>query len=208
MSGETFLQILIYLQVFIIGILATIAFRHAKAHRTESREPETPLVAHPSIELPADVKQRLLQASEAQFQQVLKQSAGQLQGDLQISAGQINNLVNHLAAEIVSGELERYRLELSRLSQQANAEMGGIRTEVAKHQAEIKAKLDQEMAAEKQWLLQQIDTKLADAVGSFLTETLQHNVDLGNQNAYLVSMLEEHKADFIKEVSDEIPAAK
>ncbi|HEX4775014.1 MAG TPA: hypothetical protein VH234_05865, partial [Candidatus Saccharimonadales bacterium] len=129
MSGETFLQIFVYLQVFIIGVLATIAFRHAKAHyRTESHEPEAPLPPHPSAELPAEVKQRLLQASEAQFQQVLKHSATQLQGDLQVSAGQINNLVNHLAAEIVSGELERYRVELSRLSQQASAEMGGIRT--------------------------------------------------------------------------------
>jgi len=40
-------------------------------------------------------------------------------------------------------------------------------------------------------------------VASFLTETLQHNVDLGAQSAYLTAMLEEHKADFAKEVADE-----
>ena len=59
------------------------------------------------------------------------------------------------------------------------------------------------MLAEKQRLLQQIDTKLADAVASFLMETLQHNVDLGAQSAYLTAMLEEHKTDFAKELSDE-----
>lgn len=209
MAGSTLLDIFVYLQVFVIGILATIAFRHAYAHfRPDHREPEIPLPPLPNTELPADVKQRLLQASEAQFQQVIKHTAGQLQGDLQVSAAQINHLVNNLAAEIISGELERYRVELSQLRQQADTEMGGIRSEVAKHQAEIKSQLDQEIAAEKQKLINQINTKLADAVGSFLVETLQHNVDLGNQNAYLVSMLEEHKADFIKEVSDETPAPK
>jgi hypothetical protein len=45
-------------------------------------------------------------------------------------------------------------------------------------------------------------------VASFLNETLQHNVDLGGQTEYLLSMLEEHKADFIREVgSDETKSA-
>jgi F0F1-type ATP synthase membrane subunit b/b' len=77
-----------------------------------------------------------------------------------------------------------------------------------KHKGELKAKMEQEIAAEKQRLVRQIDAKLADAVGSFLLETLRHNVDLGSQKDYLVAMLEEHKADFIKEVGDETPAAK
>lgn len=209
MAGSTLLEIFIYLQVFIIGVLAAIAFRHARAHyRPDSHEPETPLPPLPDAELPPEVKQRLLQASEAQFQLVLKHSADQLQGDLRLSATQINNLVNRLAAEIVSGELERYRVELGQLRNQANTQMGAIGAEVDKHKAEIEARLDQEVAAEKQRLIQQIDTKLADAVASFLMETLQHNVDLGNQNAYLVSMLEEHKADLIKGVSDETPAPR
>ena len=55
-------------------------------------------------------------------------------------------------------------------------------------------------------MIQQIDTRLAEAVTSFLIETLQHNVDLGAQSAYLTAQLEEHKADFIKEVADETPA--
>ena len=34
-------------------------------------------------------------------------------------------------------------------------------------------------------------------------DTLQHNVDLGAQNSYLIATLEEHKNDFKKGVSDE-----
>jgi antitoxin component of RelBE/YafQ-DinJ toxin-antitoxin module len=86
--------------------------------------------------------------------------------------------------------------------------MGVIREEVAKYEETIKARIDQELTAERQKLVTQIDTKLADAVASFLNETLQHNVDLGGQTEYLLSMLEEHKADFIREVgSDETKSA-
>ena len=61
----------------------------------------------------------------------------------------------------------------------------------------------QELAAEKEQLAKLMDTKLADAVASFLMETLPHNVDLGAQSAYLTSMLEEHKAELVREVAGE-----
>jgi hypothetical protein len=78
--------------------------------------------------------------------------------------------------------------------------MGGISAEVSKHEQEMKAKITQELEAEKERMLKQIDVKLGDAVGSFLVETLGHNVDLGSQTAYLAALLEEHKAEFAKEV--------
>jgi len=74
---------------------------------------------------------------------------------------------------------------------------------MAKKQAELEAKLKEEIAAEKKQLVQQLDTKLSDAVASFLLETMQHEVDLGSQSAYLTKMLDEHKAELIKELMDE-----
>jgi hypothetical protein len=44
---------------------------------------------------------------------------------------------------------------------------------------------------------------LADAVASFLIETMQHNVDLGAQSTYLTTMLEEHKTELTKGIIDE-----
>jgi F0F1-type ATP synthase membrane subunit b/b' len=202
---NTWLQIFLFIQIFIAGFLAAVAARYAYAHfrpaRPAAQTPKSP--AADEYVSPA-VKEHLRQASQVQFEAVLKRAAHQLQDELQMSSEQINNLVNHLATEIVSGEMERYRQELSRLQDQANTEMSGIKTAVSKHEAEIKAQMAQEIAAEKQRLLKQIDAKLADAVGSFLLETLGHNVDLGSQSSYLVTMLEEHKADFIKGVGDEV----
>jgi hypothetical protein len=204
MSGDSILQIFIYLQVFVMGALAAAAAFYARAH-FRAKPPQA--VAHdplqiPSItvDLPHDVKERLVEASQKQFQDILSQSSVKMQQDLGVTTSHINNLVLRLASEIVSGELERYREDLAKLHEQASAGMGGISQEVAKHQEEVKAKVTQELEAEKQRLLAQIDTKLADAVGSFLLEALGKNVDLGSQNAYLAQLLEEHKEEFKKEV--------
>ncbi len=121
--------------------------------------------------------------------------------------------------------MERYRIQLEQIRKEAATAIGSAQDEISKHQTELKAALEaeqtearaklseeitaekqrlvQEIMAEKQQLLSQIDTKLADAVASFLIETMGHNVDLGAQSAYLTSLLEEHKADFKREVSNE-----
>ncbi len=62
-------------------------------------------------------------------------------------------------------------------------------------------KLDSEFVAERERLHTQIDTKLGDAMATFLTETLQHNVDLGAQTEYLSAMLEQHKNE-LKSAAD------
>ena len=64
-------------------------------------------------------------------------------------------------------------------------------------------KLDIEFIAERDRLHAQIDTKLGDAVATFLTESLQHNIDLGSQTEYLSSLLEQHKADLRTAASGE-----
>jgi len=204
------LQIFLYLQVFTMGVFAAIAVRHAREHfRPSQREPE--IVTNPAqaasstepMQLPREVKERLLQSSQAQFETVVKNSAAKLQEELGYTNSQVNDLVMRLATDVVNNELQHYKSELAKLQSQVAVEMGGVRYEVAKHQEELKAKMAQEIETEKQRLLKQIDTKLADAVGSFLSETLGHNVDLGSQSSYLIAMLEQHKDDFKKEVSDE-----
>ncbi len=195
--GTIFFQIFILFDVFIAGVLAALAVRHAYAHfRPQVHEAEKPQIS-------TAVRERLLRSSEAKFQKVLDHSVEDLGRDLESSTDQINDLIKRFAGEIVSDELERYRAELAKLHKRAEADMGGIKQAVAGHQQELEANLAKEMDIEKQRLIKQIDTKLGDAVASFLLETMQHNIDLGGQDAYLIAMLEEHKADFAREVTHE-----
>lgn len=202
MSLATFLQLFLIFNVFVMGAAAAIAARHAYAHFRPRKPEEKPDPASREVHLSAAARDRLLETAETDFKTVLDRSAVKLHHELETTSAQLNKLVGHMGTEIVGNELERYRTELAGLRKRAEEDLGGIRAEVAKHEEELKTRLAQELEEEKLKLIKQIDTKLADAVASFLIETLQHNVDLGAQNAYLMEMLEEHKADFAKEVSE------
>lgn len=220
--STTILQIFLLLIVFAMGVLVTIAVQQAYAHfHPHPHEADKPKA--PGGHLPASVKERLVQESQANFQAVLEKSANELEHDLARTAGELNKVLQKIGTEVVGNEMERYRLQLDQIRKEAARAIGGAQDEITKHQEDLKAKLAdeqrevrakmaaeitaekqrlvQEILAEKQQLLQQIDTKLADAMASFLIESLGHNVDLGAQTAYLTGLLEEHKADFKREVS-------
>lgn len=76
-----FLQIFLYVNVFLIGALFAVGVRHAFAHfRPQEKKARTPdQVPH----LPPAVKEKLLQSAEANFEKVLDRSASDLQVDLQ-----------------------------------------------------------------------------------------------------------------------------
>lgn len=211
---SSFLQISLLVTFFLVGALSVTAIRHAYAHFRPRQEEEKPHRLTPQpIHLPPEVKERLLQSAEVKFQAILNHSAAELEYDLKTTASKLNVRLEKLGSEIVGDEMKRYRIDLDQLRKQTEANISGAQTEINQHQTELKAKIDErraeletklneEMAAEKQFLIQQVDNKLADAVASFLYETLGHNVDLGTQSNYLTSMLDEHKDEIIKGISE------
>jgi hypothetical protein len=206
MKLNTFLQIFLLVDVFLAGMVSSSALRQMWEHFRPT-DPNKNKPAEPVAKLPEDVSKRILKAAEVNFEKSLDQAAAELERDMAATAGKINQLLEHLGNDVIGNELESYRKELLELRQKAVQDLGNVNTAVAKHESELKLKLTEEMEAEKARLIEQIDTKLADAVAAFLVETLQHNVDLGAQTAYLNQMLEEHKDEFKKGVADEAETA-
>lgn len=210
---ETFLQIFLYLNIFLIGVLTAVGIRHAYAHFRPERNPHKSHTNAPAVQLPVATKEQLVKEAEAKFHDVLEHTAYEFQHSLRTTATQLNTQLEHIGGEIVSNELNRYRLSLDELREQAKAAFATAESEITAHQAELdkalderrkelEAKLGEEMAAEKAKLIKQMDSHLSDAVISFIIETLQHNVDLGAQTAYLTNVLEENKEQLKKEVVD------
>lgn len=201
-----FLVIFLLLDVFLIGVFAPMAVRHARAHFWHKKLAAGKPQQHVPMQnghLPPSIREHLLEEAQHNFQRVLDTSAKELQQDLSATTVEIHKLVEKMGTEAVASELENYRARLAELQKKTEEDVTGMREQIAAHQTELKAKLEEEMAAEKRRLVTQLDTKLADAVASFLLDTLQHDVDLGAQQAYLTKMLEEHKEEFTKGITDE-----
>jgi uncharacterized membrane protein len=201
------LEYLLIITCVAIGVFGVLAVEHALAHfRPHSHDAEhTQSHAAPQGgHLSPAIREKLLEDAKKDFERVLRQSAAELQADLQSTAADIKQQVEKLGTDAVAKELENYRAKIAELQQQTEATIGGVHQQITSHQEDLKAKMTEEIAAEKQRMVEQMDTKLADAVTSFLTETLQHDVDLGAQTTYLTKMLEEHKAELTKGVTGEV----
>ena len=199
----TFLTIFLIVNAFIVGGLLTLAIQHAYAHfRPHKEEKKSAPVDH-STHLPVAIREQLLANAQKKYQIMLDQSALDLQKDLGSTAHVLTTQLHKIGGKIVNDELDQYKNVLRDMHVQADDAINGGRKDIEAYQAEMKTKLSDEMVAEKARLITQIDTKLSDAVMSFLIETLQHDVDLGAQSAYLTKTLEQHKEEFKKGVRDE-----
>lgn len=205
-----YLQIFLYFDAIMVGVIATIAIHHAYYHfRPPKKEAEKPLPLPSFQELTPALKQHLRETAKEHFEEVIENSTAKMQKDLADTEERLTKQLEKLGTMLVDKEMGRYRSELSKLHDATKTTAHAADKDLAEHQIALKNKYYDELTAEKQHIMQQIDTKLADAVASFLMETLQHNIDLGAQNDYLISMLEEHKDDFKREVDTvETPTAK
>ena len=198
-----FLQIFLYIDVFIIGVAATVAIRHGREHlRVKKNIPAVPPVhRQKETTIPKDLKQQLIEESEEEYRKILEHSSNRLNKELDETVERINATVKKMSVDIVNKELKSYEHLFEQYKENAVKEFDGNIEQTSQYQKELKTKLDQEVEQEKQRLFALIDNKLSDVIMSFLLEAMQHEVDLGAQSDYLLKLLEEHKEEFKQAVS-------
>lgn len=199
MSG---FEIFLMINALAVGIIATLAVQHAIAHYRPEKTDKKHL-EDPTPHLSAGMKARLIGEAEDAFRKALEVQKHGFEKDLTSTTAELTQKLHTIGAKIVEDELEGYKAVLKDMHVQADDAINGGRKEMEAYKEEMKAKLAEELRIEKEKVLAQIDSKLSDAVLSFLLETLQHDVDLGAQTAYLTKMLDEHKDEFKKVTADE-----
>lgn len=220
------LQIILIINVFILGAALALAIEHMWLHfhpRDFNVDPNNP---NGGVHLPMIVKERLLRSAETDYQEVLDRSVSDFKGDLRATTTKINSQLTQISGDILGEEMDRYKTTLNELRAKAEQTRSQAQTDVERHQAELEALIierqkmletkfmerhaalekqaEAEIIATKNAYIKRIDTKLAEAVASFLATTLQYNADLGAQEPYLLAELDKHKNELIKEVTDEI----
>jgi len=202
MVDFSLLQLFLIANIFLAGILTTVAVQHGRAHfarknQTPDRKPIE------SLRIPAEEREKMLESTRAQYEKILGQSMKDLQRNLEGTTKALHTQLEKLGGDIVSDEMKKYRASLVTLLDHTVTVSNDAQKAVTDHRDELKRKLAEEIAAEKQQLVERIDTKLADAVSSFLVDALGHNVDLGAQTNYLLATLDEHKDELKEGIKNE-----
>ncbi len=200
-------DVFLVVNILVVGSLLTLAVQHAYAHFHPRPEAKPTVHGNQNAHIPAEVRQRLIEAAEANYQNVLNKAAVDLQHDLATTAAKLNDQLGAVGGTIIQEELKKNQSQLDATTGVVNKKLAAQEAELEasliKTTEEMQARLAEELANEKQRLAQLLDTKLSDAVASFLVETLGKEVDLGAQAAYLTATLEAHKEELIKGVTGE-----
>jgi hypothetical protein len=221
MVGMSFLQIFLLLNAVILGAVLVLAVQFWLAHKKGSKKPIKPSVQNTPV--PAAVRERIAKQAESNFQGIVNRSALQLQHDLGTTGTQLNKLLQKFGSDVLDDEMKLFRQNvadirnatqgaLASAQDQITEQQNAILKSLTERQADIAAKmelrereleeqLEQSFAAEKDATVQRMNENMNDAVLAFLLETLGHEVDLGAQTDYLVSMLETNKAEIIASAS-------
>lgn len=245
--GADILQLLLLGNVFVLGIVVTIAIRHFTEHRDARHHT-------PSI-ISEDMHTELSEATKQQFMAVLESSGAALTNEMNTTAKRLNRLLEQFGTDILEDEMRLFRQNLEIIRKKIESETASSHNQIADHQTEIEtelqrrrdeiarrfndhqarleaslleaqssmqqtlverqqrftqslaqretaldANLDAQLQKERQLLVDQIDTRLGDAVASFLTNSLGSNIDLGAQTPYLMQLLDSHKDEIKREV--------
>lgn len=196
-----YLVIFLIFDAFILGIAATLALRHGLAHfKPEKHDAEKSIVANGHLS--PEVKKQLQERATTNFENIIDKYSTQLQKDLRASEDNLHAGMEKLSAALVKLETDRFQAELTKLRQEAETADKNTEAALGEEKTKLEADLKAAIEAEKQRRITQLDTKIADAVTSFLLEALGHEADLGAQEKYLLSQLNAHKAEIIKGVND------
>lgn len=161
----------------------------------------------------ADLTKKLTER-QAQLREQLERRQSQLETELNERQAELEAHLIKFNTELKEGfkrRQEQFEAELIKQQTQLKTSvverqntLNNIQTtfdnDLESRRIAMEQQLQEELHGKKQFLARQIETKLADAVKSYILETLQHNVDLGAQGPYLTAMLEEHKSELKKEV--------
>lgn len=171
-GGDNLMSIFLLVNVFVLGVVITTAYSHWRAHRTPADAASSSAKKRSEMPvLPHDVRQRIIEEAEEDYEKVIRKSAVAFEKDLESTTSGLSSQLGKLSNDIMSTELERYRTSLANLSTETGKQLGAANSEIEAHQqairtalAERQAELDQRIATIQAELEQQLATHKETAV--------------------------------------------
>ncbi|NCU37611.1 hypothetical protein EOL96_00915 [Candidatus Saccharibacteria bacterium] len=193
-GGDIWLSGFLLLNIFVVGVVSAIAFMHARAHY-KNDEPRRTQKTFPI--LPHDVRQRIIEEAEGDYEKVLRKNAAMFGKDLASTATHLSEQLNKIGNEIMDDELQRYRTELDQLRKETQQAAGSASVEIAKHQEDLRSKLEtrqSEVEARLSEAQAELEAKFAARTTELEESFKQKQIEYANKQISLEAELANHQA--------------
>jgi len=172
------IQAILYLNIFLIGVILTLAIQHFRAHRSSKKPVDVEM-------LPKKVQEEVVDNARKHYQQAVYKSALQLDKNLATTTDRLNKSLDSLRESIAKNEQERYDEALNAIKSQAATIVGATAEEIATHQKELRKHFEEHQAI--------LDKELEKEVSTAQADIMQHQQDYQKRQAALDAQLLEHQ---------------
>ncbi len=174
------IQVILYANVFLLGVLLTLAIQHYRAHRSSQNSTVNVQM------LPEKVRDEVVDNARKHYQQAVYKSAVQLDKNLAATTERLNKSLSELREAVAKDEKEQYSEALNAIRSQAASIVGSTAEEIATHQKELRKHFEDHQAL--------LDQELEKEASATQAEIQQHRQDYQKRQAAIeAQMLENQK---------------
>ena len=193
LGGSLTLTVFLLINMFVLGIVVALAYSHARAHF----RPETDAKKKVTLPmLPHDMRQRILEEAEGDYEKVLRKSAISFEKDLDSTTAHLTRQLNEISGHIMDDEMARYKASLANLHDETEKKLGTSSAEIDSHQEELRAKLAERQSAMDQQLAEhqhELETKLAERTTELEREFRELQTEYAKKQAALEADISEQE---------------
>lgn len=147
-------------------------------------------------------REELRNRGRLHFEKIIGENAMFLQQDLRLTTSQLNEYMKAEITAKLQEEFAKYEQSIMDAKQLAIDAIEKTNTAVEEQRTQLGEQLRQEVEAQKQHLVANFETNMADVVNHYVLAAVGNQIDLSDQLEYILGELEANKQAIIEDIQN------
>jgi vacuolar-type H+-ATPase subunit H len=147
-----------------------------------------------------EFREELRNRGRLHFEKIIGENAMFLQQDLRLTTSQLNEYMKQELTSKLKEEFAKYEQSITDAKQMAVDSIEKTKETIEEERQQLLEKLDTEVAAEKNRLINRFEENMADIVNHYVLAAIGQQIDLSDQLEYIISELEANKQAIAEDI--------
>ncbi len=191
-GGSTLLNVLLLVNMFILGVAVALAYMHWHRHIRAGE------LSHAGESLPEQIRHKVYEQAQDDYEKVLRRSAVRFGKDLDTTTEHLSKQLDALTGDLVEKEVARYKSTMTELQDDATKRFGEAGEEIDSHRAELETRLQERLKTMDDVLTEHqkaLEKSLAERTSELERDFKEIQADYAKKQAALESSLATQEAE-------------
>lgn len=148
-----------------------------------------------------EFREELRNRGRLHFEKIIGENAMFLQQDLRLTTSQLNEYMKQEITRTLQEEFAKYERSIEDAKQLAIESISRTQAAIEQQRGILEEQLHTEVAAEKQRIIKNFETNMADIVNHYVIAAIGNQIDLNDQLEFILGDLEQNKTAILEDVN-------